>query len=225
VMNFGTNEQGRQGGQYVYDVWNPTFGTDTAAHTVLPNTTGTDTFCAGQSVIAWSGDVLITGGDLTIAGERNFSNQQTTIFRPQTNAITTDAPMLYARWYPTVVALPTGEMLVLGGREDKVPTPALTPEVFTQTMGWRTLWGAASDAAFGNISANWFYPEAFVAPNGKVFVLGNGGEMFYLDPAGNGTITQLTQQTLGRTTLCRRSCSLPAGFFRCAVTGRSSSST
>jgi hypothetical protein len=197
VMNFGTDEKGRQGGQFVYDVWNPTLGTDTAAHTVLPNTTSTDIFCAGQSVFATSGEVLITAGDLTINGQRNFGNDRTTIFRPQTNAIMTDAPMLYARWYPTVVALPTGEMLVLGGREDMmVPTLAPTPKVFTQNVGWRTLWGATSGAAFGNVSANWFYPEAFVAPNGKVFVLGNGGEMFYLDPAGNGTITQLTEQTL-----------------------------
>jgi Galactose oxidase-like, Early set domain len=197
VMNFGTDEKGRQGGQFVYDVWNPTLGTDIAAHTVLPNTTSTDIFCAAQSIITGSGEVLIVGGDLTINGQRNFGNDRTTIFRPQANAITTDAPMLYARWYPTVVALPTGEMLVLGGREDKLPdVPVPTPEVFTQNVGWRTLWGATSDAAFGEVAANWYYPIAFPAPNGKVFVLGHDGKMFYLNPAGNGTITQLAQQTL-----------------------------
>jgi hypothetical protein len=195
VMNFGTDEQGRQGGQYVYDVWDPQQGTGTAAHTVLPNTTSTDIFCAGQSVIAASGEVLITGGDLTINGMRNFSNQQTEIFRPQTNAITTDVPMQYARWYPTIVALPTGEMLVLGGREDP-QTAAPIPEVFMQNVGWRTLWDARSDAAFG-CCANWYYPRSFVAPNGTVFVLGHEGNMFYLNPAGNGTITELTQRTLG----------------------------
>ena len=42
----------------------------------------------------------------------------------------------------------------------------------------------------------WYYPRAVVAPDGRVFVLGHDGKMFYLDPAGNGTITQLTQQTL-----------------------------
>jgi hypothetical protein len=67
--------------------------------------------------------------------------------------------------------------------------------VFTQGTGWRTLWGAASDAAFGTVAWNWSYPRAFVAPNGKVLVLGNQRNMFYLDPADNGTITQLTQQT------------------------------
>ena len=194
VLNYGTDEQGQQGGQFVYDVWNPALGTDSTAHTVLPNTTGTDVFCAGQGVMA-SGEVLITGGDLTINGERNFSNQQTEIFHPQTNGITTAiAPMLYARWYPTIVALATGEMLALGGREDP-NTSAPTPEVFTQYVGWRTLWGATSDTAFGG--NNWYYPRSVVAPNGAVFVLGHDGNMFYLNPAGNGAITQLTQQTLG----------------------------
>ena len=193
VMSYGTDERGQQGGQFVYDVWDPTLGTDTAAHTVLTNTTGTDIFCSGQSVIAGSGEVLITGGDLTINGQRNFSNQQTTVFHPQTNTVTAAEPMLYARWYPSVVSLPNGDKLVLGGRQDP-GTAILTPEVYQQGTGWRTLWGATSDAAFGG--AGWSYPRAVVAPDGKVFVLGYDGIMFYLDPAGNGTITQLTQQTL-----------------------------
>ena len=196
VMSYGTGEQGQQGAQFVYDVWDPKLGTDTAAHMVLPNTTSTDIFCAGQSVMAASGEVLIVGGDLTINGVRNFSNDGTEIFSPTTNALRTTTHMQFPRWYPTVVSLPNGEMLVLGGREDKVPTPVLTPEVFTPNVGWRTLWGATSDAAFG-IAGNHFYPRAVQAPNGKVFVIGYDGKTFYLDPAGNGTITPLTQQTLG----------------------------
>jgi hypothetical protein len=67
------NQQKVIRGQYVYEVWNPGLGTGTAAHTVLPNTTLADIFCSGQSVLSASGDVLITGGDLTINGRRNFS--------------------------------------------------------------------------------------------------------------------------------------------------------
>jgi Glyoxal oxidase N-terminus len=197
VMSYGTGEQGGQGAGGVYDVWNPKQGTSAAAHTVLPNTTGTDIFCAGQSVMAGSGELLIVGGDLTIAGKRNFSNQQTTIFRPNTNQISATVQMRYARWYPTVVALPTGEMLVLGGRQDKNPTPASTPEAFRQGTGWRTLMGATSDAAFGTAAGAWYYPNAVLAPNGDVFVLGNDGKMFFVDPTGDGRITQLAQRTLG----------------------------
>ena len=195
VMSYGTDEQGQQGGQFVYDVWDPTLGTDTTAHMVLPNTTGTDIFCSGQSVFS-SGDVLITGGDLTINGKRNFSNQQTTVFHLQTDTVTAAEPMLYARWYPSVVSLPNSDKLVLGGRQDP-GTATLTPEVYRQGTGWRTLWGATSDAAFG--AGGWFFPRAFVAHDGRVFVLGHNGKMFYLDPAGNGTITQLMPQTLSST--------------------------
>jgi hypothetical protein len=194
-MNYGTGEQGQQGAQFVYDVWNPALGTGADAHQVLPNTTNTDIFCSGQSVIPASGEVLITGGDLTINGRRNNANHQTTIFSPQTNTVRTDTPMLYSRWYPTVVSLSDSSKLVLGGYEDRTPTPAVTPEVFTPNVGWRTLWGATSEAAFG--INGWFYPRGFQAPNGKVFVLGSDGKMFYLDPTGNGAITQLPQTTAG----------------------------
>jgi hypothetical protein len=200
VMNYGTNERGQQGAELVYDVWDPKQGTNIGAHTVLPNTTSTDIFCGAQSVIAGSGEVLITGGDKAINGQQHFSDQATAIFNSSTNQIRPDAPMLYARWYPTIVALSTGEMLVLGGREDQLPdVPVPIPEVFTQNLGWRTLWGATSDAAFGSIKKAWWYPRAVQAPNGKVFVLGHDGKMFYLDPAGNGAITELTQQTLPST--------------------------
>jgi hypothetical protein len=117
--------------------------------------------------------------------------------------------MAFQRWYPTIVALPTGEMLVVGGREDKLPdVPVPTPEVFTPNVGWRTLWGATSDAAFGSVKAAWYYSRAFHAPNGRVFVLGYDGKMYYLNPAGAGTITQLPQQTLGATY------AMPAVMFR-----------
>jgi hypothetical protein len=49
------------------------------------------------------------------------------------------------------------------------------------------LTGAASSAAFG---ANWWYPRAFVAPGGKVFVVMNtNGKMFYVSTANGGSIT------------------------------------
>jgi hypothetical protein len=198
VMNYGTDERGQQGAQLVYDVWDPKQGTASAAHMVLPNTTSTDTFCGAQSLMVATGEVLTSGGDKAINGEQHFSDQATTIFNYSANEIRTGPPMLYPRWYPTIVALPNGEMLVLGGRENKLPDiPAPTPEVFTPNVGWRTLWGATSDAAFGGDRSNWYYPRAVHAPNGKVFVLSQDGKMFYLDPAGEGTITELAKTTVG----------------------------
>jgi hypothetical protein len=197
VMSYGSTAQGKAGGQGIYDIWDPGLGTGSAAHLVLPNTTHADTFCSGQSVISASGEVLVVGGTTTINGERNFSTDQTEIFDPQTNTISAAEPMVFPRWYPSVVSLPDGDKLVLAGREDKAPDVAVpTPEVYRQGTGWQTLWGATSDAAFGTVAYNWYYSRGFVTPGGRVFVLGHSGKMFYLDPAGNGQITQLAQTTL-----------------------------
>ena len=137
VLSYGTNAQGAQGAQLIYDIWNPA----TRVHRTLSNTTRTDIFCSGQSVMA-NGEVLITGGDLTINGQRNFSIQKTTIFNPNSETI-------------------------------------------------RTLTNALSDFAYGSYWGDWYYPKAFTGPNGKVFVLGAGGDMFYLNTAGAGTLTEL----------------------------------
>ena len=133
VMNYGTDEQGQQGAQLVYDVWNPTLGTGVAAHTVLPNTTSMDIFCSGQSVIAASGEVIMTGGAVTIGGQRNFSNHQTTIFNPQTNEISAAEPMLYARWYPTTVALAAARFWSSAAVRTRVqPSPFRPPKSITR---------------------------------------------------------------------------------------------
>ena len=82
VVNYGTNQRGQQGAQLWYDVWTPSLGTGADAHTLLPNTTTTDIFCSMQSLLWGSGNVLITGGDLTISGKRNYSNNNTNTFNP-----------------------------------------------------------------------------------------------------------------------------------------------
>jgi hypothetical protein len=82
VMSYGTAEGGSQGA-FNYDVWDPTLGTAPAAHLVLPVTTLTNIFCSGQSVISASGEVLITGGNMTVNGQPHFGIQQTTIFHPR----------------------------------------------------------------------------------------------------------------------------------------------
>jgi len=202
VMNYGTNESGAQGAQLIYDVWDPSLGTGTNSHMVLPNTTGTDIFCSSQSLML-SGEVLTSGGDLTINGKRNFSNNQTTIFSPSANTLTPNTPMNYARWYSTMVALPNGELAVFGGRVT-VDSPtgtgestgtsvsATTPERYDPSLGtWTSLTGVTSNAAFGG--QNWYYPRAFVAPGGNVFLMSAPtGKMFFISTANTGSITQST---------------------------------
>lgn len=193
VVTYGTDDQGQQTGQFIYDVWDPKKGTDTSSHLVLPNTTATDIFCSAQSIISATGEVLFTGGDLTVNGTRNYSTEQTVIFDPQTNTIRSNTGMSFARWYPTTIDLPSGEILVLGGRQDPY-TAAPTPEAFSPTEGWRVLPGATSNAAFGD--GNWYYPKGFLTPRGDIFVLANDGLTYSLDATGSGAITKLEPQAL-----------------------------
>ena len=193
ILNYGTDKNGQQGAFY-YDVWNPKQGTGSGSHLTLPNGTGTDIFCSAQSVIVGSGNVLLTGGDETINGVRNYSDDGTTIFYPNGNALRPDQSMAFKRWYPSLVPLANGQKIVLGGRSSK-NTYVSTPELYTGT-GWKLLPNASSNAAFVS-GAAWYYPQAYQTPNnaGKIFVLGHDGKMFYLSYAGTGSITQLAQTT------------------------------
>ncbi|MGC4060980.1 MAG: galactose oxidase early set domain-containing protein [Aquabacterium sp.] len=203
VMAYGTDGQGNQTGQFIYDVWNPAMGTGANAHMVLPNTTGTDTFCSGQLVLPSSGAVLLVGGDKTVNGVRNYSVNDVNLFDYRGTALySAQQPMAFLRWYPTVLTTAAGEALVLGGRVDP-NTPAPIPEVYTEGKGWRQLTTASSDDAYG--INNWSYPRAWQAPNGKVFIVSVTGATFYLDPAGTGKVDQtglkLTQGDIYLTSL------------------------
>jgi hypothetical protein len=190
VMSYGTSATGAQGAQFIYDVWDPSQGTGSTSHTVLPNTTGTDIFCSAQSLML-NGDVLTSGGDLTVNGARNSANNNTTLFSPTANTLTSNTAMTYARWYGTLLALPNAQLAVFGGRQNvgalSPVIPATTPELYDPGLRtWTSLTGATSTPAFG---ANWFYPRVFVAPGGSIFVLNDtNGKMFYMSTANGGSI-------------------------------------
>jgi Domain of unknown function (DUF1929) len=193
VFNFGTTEDGKQGG-FVYDVWDPASGTHTTLPMNVPGVGITDIFCAGQSLLGTT-RLLITGGDLTIGGTRNYSIPDAEVFNWTNNSLTSAGAMEFARWYPTIVPTPNGERVILGGRQDFVPgsqplqvTGAPKPEVYNEVYGWRTLNNALNDAAYG--AKNWYYPRGFQAANGKILIIANNsGKMFYLNPAGSGQVS------------------------------------
>jgi hypothetical protein len=193
VMSYGTDEQGLQSGQFNYAVWDPKLGIGPDAHLLLPNTTGTDIFCNAQIVVPRTGEVILTGGDSSINGVRNYSNADINFFDYLTSSMRKRAqPMAQRRWYPSVVTLTNGSVLVLGGRDQPIETSAIaTPELYDpDTSNWRSLTGASSDAAYGKGDFNWYYPRAWTAPDGQVFVASPTGLTFMMDPAGNGSITQ-----------------------------------
>jgi hypothetical protein len=208
VMAFGTDTAGKQGATMNYAVWDPALGVGAAAFTLLPNSFGTDIFCAAQVLLPGSGQLLIVGGDSTVNGQRNYASSDVNTFDPLTNALLPKAPsMAYKRWYASVVTLGNGEQVVFGGRDDKsyagsatfpatVATYAPSPERRAKNGTWQTLTGATSDDAYGWLSISWFYPRAWLKPDGNVFVLAHKGKMFTLDPTGTGSLKQHTTQAL-----------------------------
>ncbi len=192
VLTYGTNQNGAQGARLVYEVWNP--NDPVTPHMLLPNTLLTDFFCGAQSLLLGSGNALLAGGDALVNGVRNFSNDRTTIFDFTNNGLVDVQPtMMFRRWYATLVPLPNGNKLILGGREDK-GIATITPEVYDEATGWRTLFNATSDPAFGLFENHWYYPRAYQHPNdpSSVVYVTHNGDTYRIQPGGLGTITKLS---------------------------------
>lgn len=213
VLSYGSDETGLQGALLKYTVWDPAQGTGSGAFTMLTNSTHTDVFCGGFSVMAGSGDVLLAGGNLTDYspnGIWNNSIDATNIFSPGTNTLVNQPSMTYKRWYPTLIGLSTGELLVLGGRLTQFPDVGVaTPEIYSEGQGWRLLPGATSEDAYGTTALNWYYPRATLAPNGKVFVLTHDGRSYYMNPRNNGSVVSASA-----TTVPESDSSMPAVWYR-----------
>ena len=94
-----------------------------------------------------------------------------TVFNPSTNTWTDTTPMNYARWYPSLIRLSDGRMLVVSGATNcggcVSPTAAhdgiaLFPELFNPaTAQW-------SPIATASLSLP-LYPHLYLLPDGRVF--------------------------------------------------------
>ena len=71
-----------------------------------------------------------------------------------------------------------------------------TPERFTAATGWTQLTGATDPNVFGSLHNAWWYPRAYLAPNGKIFGV-SYRTLWQLDPTGgaggNGGLTTFSQ--------------------------------
>ena len=179
VLTYGSNGDGAQTGQFIYDVWSPSRGLAAAAHWTLPNVTATDLFCSAQIVLPRSGDVALLGGDRwNGSATTNVGNDKANVFSPATNTLTPSAPMHAARWYATATTLPSGETYVQGGKSGG----ERRPEIRDAAGNFRSLDGADTSGLY------WWYPRNWVAPDGRVFGFSDR-TMYYVDPNGNGALT------------------------------------
>ncbi|MGH7500075.1 MAG: galactose oxidase-like domain-containing protein [Gemmatimonadales bacterium] len=147
-------------------VWDPATGKFTAVPSPAM------LFCAGHTILS-DGRILVAGGH--ISDDHGLPN--ITYFTASGNAWSSGTPMAKGRWYPTATTMGTGEVVILAGR-DQNGAEVTTPEVW-KNGAIRQLTGAKYQIPY--------YPRAFLAPNGKIFVAGERQTSRWLSLSGSGS--------------------------------------
>ncbi len=144
------------------------------------NNTEHDMF-AGHLALLEDGRLLVNGG--------NNIDRKTSIFDYKTNLWQQSDKTQHGRWYPTSVALPSGEVFTAlgtgGGRY---------PEVWREGSGWRVLTNVSLQDPIlqydGYYEQNW-WPLLHVTPQGDIFHSGPTPRMHRIKTDGLGKITQV----------------------------------
>lgn len=179
VLSYGTDTTGRQTASFQYAVWD----IEDNSHTTFSNGSGTDIFCSSQILLPAGDQVFIAGGDnWTGTGTTNTGNNNSNLFNTADNSLSRQSNMQRARWYSSSTMLLNGEIYVQGGSSGTD-----RPEVRAADGTFRLLSGANTGGL------DFMYPRNFVAPDGRVFGYDSAGRMYYINPAGNGTITNVGQ--------------------------------
>lgn len=184
VMSFGTqsrdvNPGTPASGRFSYDLWSPSLGFDLAqAHRLLPNGPGTDLFCASQILLPGTGGVLVSGGSITVNNNKiDLGNNHSNRFDFVNDALTRGPDMNRGRWYASATTLLNGEVYVQGGTQGEDH-----PEVRQLDGRFRLL----DNIDTGTL--RYYYPRNYVVLDGRIFGYTTDGNMYYVDPAGNGVM-------------------------------------
>ncbi len=208
VLTYGTPEgnAATQDGRTL-DVWDPLSGFGDGSHNTNFETQRVNSFCAGAAFQS-DGSLLISGGN---------SPLDSNVFSPSTGTVTTSTfRMASERWYGTMLTLPDGRLLMMGGsgpyealRAYQDPAQAIaagsvsmTPEIYDPQTGFRSLFGAYSREAFGPDFHRYWYPRAWVGPDGSVFGI-SSEKMWRLDYSGDGSVTPLGKFKTGASATTR----------------------
>jgi YVTN family beta-propeller protein len=182
VLTYGTKADGTQTGLFIYDVWDPALG-HSDGHLTMTNLTTTDIFCSSQIILPQSGDIFIAGGDnWTGTGTTNTGNKNSNIFSYGSNTLARSSDMNSPRWYSSSTVLLNGEVYIQGGSggEDH-------PEVRQLDGSFRLLTNA-NTSSYARL-----FPRNFMAPDGRIFGFDSNGKMYFVDPAGTGSLSSVGQ--------------------------------
>jgi len=196
VVSFGTpgGNPSVQDGR-TFDIWDPTGGFTTASHTTLPGVVGVNSFCGTQAFLP-DGSLLVAGGIFD-----NGNDKGSVVLNNRAAAVSAFVGKLANdRYYSTMITLSDGRQLIMGGSYpylggfadpqgsiDKGYMTGMTPEILSGGQ-WSSLFGAKSRDAFGPDNSRWWYPRAWVAPNGQVFGI-SADKMWTLNTSGTGSVS------------------------------------
>jgi hypothetical protein len=157
-------------------VWNPA----SKAFTSVP--APARLFCSGHSLLS-DGRVLVVGGHI----KDRYGLPNTTLF--SSNAWTSSTRMARGRWYPTATTMGNGDVVITGGT-DEAAIHVPIPEVWSNGSV-RQLTGASQTLPW--------YPRAFLAPNGTLFVAGPTVGTRFLTVSGSGSWKKGPAHLFGQT--------------------------
>ncbi|MDP2518844.1 galactose oxidase-like domain-containing protein [Shimia thalassica] len=193
VLSYGTDENGMQGGQFVYALYDYRTGDSQ----LLEQTTETDLFCSNMGFDSYLSVTLAIGGDEEPLGYRANGVSDVNVFDHSNNSIRSspEGTMEGGRWYPTIVALGNGDLLALGGRADHVRGRGgnTDVEIYRSGVGWTKL-DAIEPPIFD--SGKWWYPSTFLRSDGTALMIegtsrSGGADMYLIDTSGDGAMTHV----------------------------------
>ena len=122
--------------------------------------------CSARATPSWRTDGCWWPAGISLD---NVGLANASVYDPATNTWSRAPDMNAGRWYPTVTTLPNGDALVMSGQIDTTVGLNPLPQVYqAATNTWRGLDECADGPAL--------YPMMFVAPNGKVIMVGPVGQ-------------------------------------------------
>ena len=163
-------------------LWNPANGnmTQTPQPTLSDGTTNANLFCSGHAFLP-DGRLLVAGGHLADSHGLN----QATIYDPAANTWTPTAVMNDGRWYPTAIALPSGNVLVLSGSFLDPTQNQVVNNMIPQ------IWGSGNFTSIASMGAAFdLFPRIHVASTGILYMT-SLVQTWSLDVSGAGTWTAL----------------------------------
>ena len=151
---------------------------------------GHDMFCAHHVTLP-DGRVLANGGRNAVT--------TTSVFDYRTNTWSPVDSMTYGRWYPTSIALPSGEVFTAGGGDTPTSgattnpnTGSNTAELWTPGQGWEVLSGfnLTTITNTPGFESTW-WPYVHLMPTGQILHSGPSTDMHVIDLSGQGSLVNV----------------------------------